>query len=284
MGLPRTEHSSALPTAALADMLGTFELRDEDVVLAPAPGIGLEGSGPRTAACAGIDGDGRVVLALRARGRESVLAAIDALAWCDARGDLLARRLGADPELAPYVVLIVDEPDAETVAALATLRTDDLRMFEVRSLHSARGTEQDLAEFSCARSDADPLRRPAWDERLGAEARGFVDRVRAGIGRIDPAANPAAAARAIVWRRGNATLVTLRAPHGRLEAEVSGERFDVAAEADVERVLEGAVRALLEAREADDADPGERAESPRALLPTGPLLSEDELAALRGEG
>ncbi len=279
----RSSGAREISAASLAAALGAFVLRDEDLELAPAPGIGLAGSGPRAAACAGVDGDGRVVIALRARGPESVLAAIDALAWCDARGDLLARSFAADEGLAPCVVLIVDEPDAQTVAALATLRSDDLRVFEARTLRTARGIEQDLAEISGGRAEAAGIAGRSWDERLGAEARVLVDQVREGIVRIDPDARPAAAAQAIVWRRGNATLVSLRAPSGRLEAEVGGERFDVSAPGDVERVLEGAVRALMsDSNAGDDAGCEDRPRVRVPLMPTGPLLSGEELAALTG--
>jgi len=280
----RSSGSSGIPTASLAALLGAFEVLDEDLVLAPAPGIGLAGSGPRTVPCAGIDGDGRVVIALRVRGPEAVLSAIDALAWCDARGDMLARRFAADPELAPCVVLVIDEPDVATIAALATLRSADLRVFELRSVHTAGGTEHDLAEIALGRADAVICTEGPWDDRLGPEARGFVDRVREGLVRIDPEAKLASAARSIVWRRGSAALVALRARHGVLEAEVSGERFDVSAAGDVDRVLEGAVRALFAAD--GGSLPAVKAGAPFpavALMPTGPLLSADELAALQGD-
>lgn len=283
MSPARSSGAGGISAATLASALGGFVLRDEELELAPAPGIGLAGSGPRAAACAGVDGDGRVVIALRARGPESVLAAIDALAWCDARGDLLARRFSADEGLAPCVVLIVDEPDAPTIAALATLRSDDLRVFEARTLRTARGIEQDLAEISGERAEAAGIAGRSWDERLGAEARGLVDRVREGIVRIDPDARAAVAAQAIVWRRGSATLVSLRAPQGRLEAEVGGERFGVSEPGDVERILEGVVRAWIADGPGENVAPPE--EPPRAripLMPTGPLLSGEELAALSG--
>lgn len=280
MSQRRSQGAGEIPTAALAAALGAFEMRDEALVLSPAPGIGLAGSGPRTAACAGVDGEGRAVVALRASGSESVLAAIDALAWCDARGDLLARRVRASSELSPCVALIVDEPTPGTLAALATLRPDDLRVFELRTVSTSRGTETDLVEIRPARGETVGDAREAWDEGLDPASQALVERVRDGIARIDPDARPAFSARTILWRRGSSTLVALRTARDGLEAEVGGARFEFD-ESGVERVLEHAVRALCTGVDVD-RDGAPCAEPPIALMPTGPLLSEDELAMLRG--
>ncbi len=279
------DSDDALPLDALAEALGGFELRDERLVLDRAPGIALEGGAARIASCVGIDGDGRAALVVRGTRAESVLLAIDALAWCDARGDLLARRLGARSDGGARVVLIVDEPDDATRDALATLRTADLRVFEARTLQSAQGSHSDLVEVYRPDAGAGATAGAAWESRLEASARALLEHVRAGVSRIDPEATSAAAGRAIVWRSGAARLVELRAPRGRLEAHVRGESFDVIAATDVERVLEGALLALSDSDELGAAQTGAEHVAPAHvdLLPRGPLLSADELAALRGD-
>lgn len=275
----------ALSLDALAEALGGFELRDEQLVLDRAPGIALEAGAARIATCVGIDGDGRAALVVRGGGAESVLLAIDALAWCDARGDLLSRRLGASTDGGVRVVLIVDELDDATRDALATLRTADLRVFEVRTVRSARGSLSDLVEVDRSDDGAGATVHGAWDLRLEAPARELLEHVRTGVARIDPEATSAAAGRAIVWRSGAARLVELRAPRGRLEAHVRGERFDVVGVTDVERVLEGALLALSDSGEFGAAETCAEGAAPAHvdLMPRGPLLSADELAALRGD-
>jgi hypothetical protein len=276
--------SESISSAALSAVLGGFEVRDEEVVLDPAPGIGLAGSAPRTAVFAGVDGDGRAVIVVRARRQESVLAAIDALAWCDVRGDLLARGLGADAELAPCVALVVDELDEETLAALSTLREVGLRVFEARTVHSSRGTEHDLAEIERPGAElrADP--HSTWPERLDEPRRALFDRVQEAMTRIDPDVRTATVGRAIVWRSGAAQLVELSAPRGTLEARVRGDHFELGGASDLERVVESAVRALSAASTPADAHrPGATEAAPVGLLPAGPLLSADEIAALSGD-
>ncbi len=268
---------------ALAAALGGFELRDEDLVLDRAPGIGLAAGASRTALCAGLDGEGRGILVVRGGPREAVLLAIDALAWCDARRAALTRRLGADPELAACVAVVVDDPDAETLAALATLRAADLRVFEAQNVRSSRGVQLDLTEVVLRGPDGEPSTPEHWEGRLDGATRSLVERVRAGIARIDPDARSAASGRAIVWRSGSARLVELRTGAGKLEARIRGERFDLDPADGVERVLEGALRVYLDtdARNTGEDRGGGAEDVP--LLPNGPLLSDDELAALRGD-
>jgi len=270
--------------ADLARALGGFEVRDEDLVLEPAPRIGCAGDALRTARYAGVDGEGRAILALMGAGNEAVLLAIDALAWCDSHGDLLARRIAADESLPTCVVLVLEDPAEATLAALAVLRSNDLRVFVSRRVRSARSGSGDLVEIRRdARADSATF-ATAWDADLDAEARRFVERVLAGLPRIDPEARAVAAPRSIVWRRGQVALIQLRSVCGRLEAEAGGERFAVAVEVDVERVLIGALRGYLgQSGDQNSAEDREVAAQRKALMPSGPLLSADELAALRGD-
>lgn len=274
----------SIDLAALRSALGEFEVRDEDLVLDPAPRIGRGDGAPRVALYAGIDGERRAVLAITGAGDEAVLLAIDALAWCDAHADLLARRIGAEVTLGTCVVLVLADPAEATLSALAALRSGDLRVFVARSLRSARQGGGDLVEVE-RRSNADSgVQGAAWDQQLNSDARGLVERVLAGLPRIDPDARAVSGPRSIVWRHGQVALVQLRSAGGRLEVEADGECFAVEREPDVERVLSATLRGYL----AVGAAPSETSElataPPRtSLMPRGPLLSEDELAALRGD-
>jgi len=279
--------SSELAELALA--LGGFEVRDEDLVLEPAPRIGCASGAPRTARYAGIDGEGRAILALVGAGDEAVLLAIDALAWCDSHGDLLARRIGADESLPTCVVLVLEAPVDETLSALAALRGEDLRVFVARHVRSARTDGGDLVEVPRgARADSS-VSATTWDDDLDPEARGLVERVLAALPRIDPDARAVTAARSIVWRRGQVALVQLRSSRGRLEAEAGGERFWIEGDDDVERVLSGALTSYLsldasaEPDEVEDEADDRVVRGRTTLMPTGPLLSADELAVLRGD-
>ncbi len=271
--------------ADLALALGGFDVRDEDLVLEPAPRIGCAPDAPRTARYVGVDGEGRAILALVGAGDEAVLLAIDALAWCDSHGDLLARRIRADESLATCVVLVLEDPTDATLSALAALRTSDLRVLVARHVRSARSGSGDLVEVRRGLRTDSTIPGATWDADLDPAARGFVDRVLAGLPRIDPEARAVGAARSIVWRSGQVALVQLRASRGRLEAEAGGERFWIDGEGDVERVLSGALASYL-ALDPDAVDAAEEREivhQRTSLMPSGPLLSADELAVLRGD-
>lgn len=273
--------------ADLALVLGGFEVRDEDLVLEPAPRIGCASGVLRTARYAGIDGEGRAILALVGAGDEAVLLAIDALAWCDSHGDLLARRIEADESLSAGVVLVLEDPTDATLSALAALRPGDLRIFVARHVRSARRDGGDLVEVRREPTTDSSESGTAWDADLEPAARGLVERVLAGLPRIDPDARAVTAARSIVWRRGQVALVRLRSSRGRLEAEAGGERFWIDGDGDVERVLSGALTSYLaldaDATTDEDEAGVEVVRQRTALMPTGPLLSADELAVLRGD-
>ncbi|MBL8863498.1 MAG: hypothetical protein JNK02_16025 [Planctomycetes bacterium] len=287
----RSARRPAIDPQALVAALGGFEVLEEDLRLEPAPGLGREDGAPRVARLAGVDGEGRALLVLAEDGEEAVLAAVDALAWCDAQGELLVRRFGADAALAPGVVLIVSEPEPLLLAALAALRAEDLRVFTARRVRGARGDFSELVEVS--RAAAGTRAQPAaWDADLPEAARGFAAWIRAGMARIDEGLEPSTGPRGTIWRHGRGRLVALRASARGLEADIEGRRMPIADAEDVERLLALALRGYLADGELlRGPDPAQLppaadrapAAAPVPLLPSGPLLSEDELAALRGE-
>lgn len=269
---------------ALSAVLNGFVARDEHVELAPAPGLGAPNAAPRRAHLAGVDRDGRAILVLLAEGEEAVLAAIDALVWSGAHAELLTRRLGSAPDLAPSVVLVAPRFEARIATALETLRAAGVRVFETRTVRNAPGEDTALVEILGSRAAAEPPPAdPSWTEPLDAGARELAQVAMRGLDRVDPALRGTRSVRGIVWRRDGASLWTLRARGDRLEAEVQGTSMPIEGPDDVERVLERALRAVLEPPDAHAPRPAAR---PRrtgsALMPSGPLLSEAELAALRG--
>jgi len=289
--LPEDERGSAADLeTALRSVLPSFVVRDEHLELAPAPGLGAPGASPRRAQLAGVDGDGRATLVLLAEGEEAVLAAIDALSWSNAHAALLTRRIGSTPELAPCIVLVAPRFEARIVAALETLRVAGVRVFETRSACSAYGEDgaqredSALVEIAGPRAVADPqVEGEIWTAPLEAGARELAQVAARGLDRIDPTLRGTRGVRGIVWRRDGASLWTLRARGDRLEAEVQGDRMLIDGPDDIERVLERALRAVLELPEERGTNPilrPRRAAS--SLMPSGPLLSEAELAALRG--
>lgn len=295
--LPEDERGSAADLeAALRSVLAGFVVRDEHLELAPAPGLGAPNGAPRRAQMAGVDGDGRATLVLLVEGEEAVLAAIDALSWSSTHVALLTRRIGSTPELAPCIVLVAPRFEARIVAALETLRVAGVRVFEARSARSAHGEDSAhwedsahgedsaLVEILGPRAAAEPpTEGESWTATLEAGARELAQVAVRGLDRIDPTLRGTRGVRGIVWRRDGASLWTLRARGDRLEAEVQGARMPIDGPDDVERVLERALRAVLELPEARGGEPSPRPRrAASALMPSGPLLSEAELAALRG--
>jgi hypothetical protein len=287
----------AFDLEALARALGGLEAREEQLELEPVLGIGRAPGAPRTAAVAGVDADGRAVLVLDATGDDAVLAALDALAWCDAHGDLLARRLGADEARAPCVVVVLAAPDPRVEAGLAALRPGDLRAFVARAVRGARGAAADLAEIALNGGDRRASPAEEAERALDEASRRLLARYADGVARIDPALRGGRAARARVWIDERGECARLRLDRGRLVAVAAGEEVDLRTEADVDRALEALLRGWLaghdgraaavaaapSARGGSGAAAGSDEGPPAGLMPRGPLLSADELATLRGD-
>lgn len=94
----RREETAELERALRAAVEG-FEVRDEEILLEGSPSALRPGGEARRAELAGTMEGGRAVLVLRPSRRDgpAELAAIDALAWTEECGEVLALRVGADP-------------------------------------------------------------------------------------------------------------------------------------------------------------------------------------------
>ncbi len=250
-----------------------FKARDRDVELAPDPGA--RSAATRRAAFAGVDRAGRAVLVLSVRGddMDAVAAAIDARVWIAARGALLRRHVVARDERDPLLVIASAGFAAHVRVALAALRPEDLLVCELLLLRGANGTAAE-----CRAVGAAPVPAGAEATARVQVAPRLAEAAAAGLARIDGDLAPVSAGEELVWSLGPGAPCALSDRGGVLTARVRGVSHTLAEDADVDRFLEHALRAWLEART------GSARAEPRAggdLLPRGPLLSPEEIEALR---
>lgn len=273
---------------ALCEALDGFQLRDEEILLAGRPSGGPAEREPRRARSAGVIDDGRAVLVLRPGLHEGPLelVAIDALTWSEEYGEVLAQHLGADPARDVLVVLVVDAPDASLRAALRTLRDDRLLVLVERRVRSARGERLRLSSLDL-RGRAIPTATEGVEDflaRLAPPARAWAEAAARGVARIDPGLRGFVADSALVWRDPAGVRCVLRARGAEILGEADGVAGPIRGDDEVERFLERALRACCGTERLEPAPrPASSEDAPKALLPVGPLLSEDELAALRGD-
>jgi len=283
----RREDAADLERALRAALDG-LEIRDEGILLDGAPSAGRAGEQPRRAVLAGVIDGGRAVLVTRPSREDGPveLAAIDALAWTEEYGDALAQRLGADRDQDVLVVLVVDPPDAGLRASLRTLRADRLLVLVERRLRSARGEDVRLTPLDLGGRSATsaPEGIEGFLARLGAPVRGWAEAAARGVSRIDPELREHVAGTALIWRDADGVRCALRVHGADIVGEADGVGGPITGPDEVERFLERAVRTYRGPERPEAPARLQRPEDPpRALLPQGPLLSEDELAALRGD-
>lgn len=264
--------------AGLTEVVAGLEVLDRDLVL---------DSGGR-ADLAGVDGAGRLVLALVADddADRGALEALDTLASATRQAGVLARHLGSARlrlELEPRVI-VVSPGDGERLALrLAPLLGRGIELFGVRSVRSAAGERSYLVSLL-------PPPQPALEVRADPEE-AFVRLLPRGeqelalalvrrMDRLDEEVEASANRSSVSWRFQGEVLARLEKVGDGLLALVSPHEEPVPLRAlrDVDRVVEGALARLVQllgpTSAPEPARQGQEAHTP-------PLLTPEELEAFR---
>jgi hypothetical protein len=175
--------------ADIARLLPEVRIVDRTLDLTRGP---VRGIASRRADLVAIDVSGRpiIVLLVDGRGDDTLLAAVNALAFARQSGDALAqpKREESLETFGARVALVAEAFSARTLEGLALLPPDDLLLFEARRIDSAAGTQVRLARVhpTAARTeDAPPPTREEFLERVAETRRGTADLLLRRLARVD---------------------------------------------------------------------------------------------------
>ncbi len=237
----------------------------------------------------GVEATGRLVLVLLVEGDgvEPVLGALDALAFVQRNRSVLAGHLQSHklrPEVAPIVALVAESFSDRLLGRLSGLNGEMTRLFELRTVASARGEHVYLAPIQPAPARAAmlaPRGTEVFVRGLDPSLKPLAELVLKRVARIDDQLSSAASEKAITWRWNGELLCTLATVDDQLEGQAhpDGNPVRVGAAADVEAFVERALQ-----RYVDLLGNVPRASEPQTSLESvepHSLLSAEELEAFR---
>lgn len=170
-------------------------------------------------------------------------------------------------------MLVADAWSSEVLDLLGVLAAEDLRLYSVETLRSASGERAWLVPVELG--PLAPRAAPTLEgflEPLGPAEREAVELAVRRVARIDARLEPAVGEGALRWLDGPREVCALvRTPRG-LAGEVAGEaRVAIGGRADVDRFVEGTVRAW-----------GQGHAGPAGGDDEAPFLTAEEIAAFHG--
>lgn len=173
----------------LSRLLPELRIVDRSLDLARGP---VRSTNRRRADLLALDAAGRpvIVLIVDGRGDDTVLAAVNAVAFARQNAGALARPLREEPPHGPggRVALIAETFSARTLESLGLLPESELLLFEARRVDSAKGTHARLSRVllpSSRREEEPPMAREDFLARVGETRRGTADVLLRRLARVD---------------------------------------------------------------------------------------------------
>ncbi|MCC6409094.1 MAG: hypothetical protein IT453_18180 [Planctomycetes bacterium] len=278
---PPQERHRAHVVRGLAELYSGFEVVDRDLDL---------GDG-RSVDWVGVDSTGRLIMVLMvdSDGTEPVIAALDALAFVQKNRGVLAghlqnQRLRAD--VSPLVALVAESFSDRMLGRLSGLDSDAVRLFELRTVVSARGEHVYLAPIEAAPARAAVIAPRGTDvfvRGLDDAQRALAELALKRIGRIDDLVSHAASEKTITWRWKGELLCSLSAIDEDLEARVEpeGRNLRLTSTADIEAFVDLALQRYVDLLGSPGGPSGAVVKVPSLNLEPRELLSPAELEAFR---
>lgn len=278
---PLAERNRAHVAGGLAEFFPGFEVVDRDLDL---------GEG-RVVEWVGVDSTGRLILVqmVAADGAEPVISALDALAFVQRNRAVLAGHLKSQrlrPDVSPVVALVAESFSERMLGRLSGIDAEALRLFELRTVVSARGEHVYLAPVAAAPTRAAVLAPSGRDVFLGGldePRRALAELAFKRIGRIDDLVGYTASEKTVTWRWQGELLCSLSSVDDRLDGRVEpdGRAQRLGAAADLEGFVDLALARYVELLGMPSGPRG--ASEPPTERPLGPreLLTPAELEAFR---
>ncbi|HZO08308.1 MAG TPA: hypothetical protein VFC77_02935 [Myxococcota bacterium] len=186
------EERAALLAAFEADLsrlLPEVRIVDRGLDLSRGP---VRGTSSRRADLLALDAAGRpiLVLVVDGRGDDTVLAAVNAVAFARKSANALAQPLreSSPAALAGRVALVAESFSARTLEGLELLPGDELLLFEARRVDSAAGSQIRLSRLGSAPAPREATPPPVREDflaRVDAARRGTVDTLLKRLARVD---------------------------------------------------------------------------------------------------
>jgi hypothetical protein len=255
---------------------------DRGLVLTRAHVRGSEG---RRADLVLLDESGRalIVLVVDGRGDDTVLAAIDALAFARQNGDALARptRPLAPREISTRVALVAETFSARVLEGLSILPERELMLLETRKLASETGSRTRLVRVEAvSERGPDPaVNRETFLATIPEFLRATADLLLRRLARIDAEIEFTFAEGAVDIRCGERELCVLEVHDGSLRGEIPAldRTLPIRGMDDADLLLDEVLREHL--HDLESIPLVRPARSPRPS--EEPLLSPEEIAAFR---
>jgi hypothetical protein len=253
---------------------------DRGLVLSRGPVRGAEG---RRADLVLLDDLGRalIVLVVDGRGDDTVLAAIDALAFARRSGDALARpnRELRPREICARVALAAEAFSTRVLEALSLLPERELLLFEPRRTSSEAGPRTRLARVDPmpARTPGTAAGRESFLSAVPDALRTTADRLLRRLTRVDAEIELAFADSSASVRCGDRELAALSLRDGSLHGEIPAldRRLPIRGPDDADLYLDEVLRQHLADLEKDHPEP----EIAPRTREEEPLLTPEEIAA-----
>jgi hypothetical protein len=243
---PPEERFRAHVVRGLGELYAGFEVVDRDLDL---------GEG-RSVDWVGVDSTGRLILVLMvdSDGSEPVLAALDALAFVQKNRGVLAGHLQNQrlrPEVSPVVALVAESFSDRMLGRLSGLDSDAVRLFELRTVASARGEHVYLAPIEAVPARAAVIAPRGSDvflRGLDEARRALAELALKRVGRIDDLVTHSASEKTITWRWKGELLCSLSSVDDHLDArlEPDGRTVRFTSTADIEAFVDLALQRYVE--------------------------------------
>jgi hypothetical protein len=255
---------------------------DRGLLLARGHARGTEG---RRADLVLLDDSGRALIVLVVDGRsdDTVLAAIDALAFARQNGDALARpsRPLSPREISARVALVAESFSARVLESLSVLPEAELLLLETRKLASETGSRTRLVrvEPMLARTVSPAVSRESFLATIPEFLRGTADLLLRRLARVDAELEFSFAEGAVEMRCGERELCVLEVHDGALRGEIPAldRRIPIRGMDDADLLLDEVLREHLH-----DLAPIPLVRAPMSPRRSEePLLSPEEIAAFR---
>ena len=250
----------------------------------------VRGSEGRRADLVLLDESGRalIVLIVDGRGDDSVLAAIDALAFARQNGDAVARpsRPFSPREVSARVALVAETFSPRVLEGLSILPERELMLLETRKVSSETGSRTRLVRLEPmpARSLSAAVSRDSFLANVPEFLRATADLLLRRLARVDAAIEFAFAEGAVEIRCGERELCVLELHDGALRGEIPAldRRIPIRGMDDADQFLDEVLREHLLDLVGGPTFRAQLPSRPSASRPSEePLLTREEIAAFR---